>query len=56
MRTAWQYGHFDHIVIFLSENYTIAIKAYKLVFHEINLVISAFQELVIFNELVFALQ
>lgn len=51
MRTGWQHGHFEHIVIFLSWNYAIAIKAYKLVSHKINLVISVPQDLLIPSEI-----
>lgn len=55
MRTAWQQGYFDHTVTFLSENYTIDIKACKLVFHEISVIISVPQDLVILSELGFSL-
>lgn len=51
MRTGWRRGHLDHSVIFLSENYTIAIKAYTLLSHEINLVISVPQDLLIPSQL-----
>lgn len=42
-------------VIFLSENYAIGIKACKLVFHEIKVIISVPQDLVILSELSFSL-